>query len=162
MEEIICGDTVNGGKYLFVKNRYGKDLAVQLVDCCSPFPIGLELTRQLLTKREMSKFLKYVMATTCCLLQRVDLNFHFEFRIRQHWHNEIKPFLKPQHNYKINNVISKMISFYCNFISESDDVGSSASLALSQLSIGWEESPKAAYSFIDSGLKYWSRPVQNP
>ena len=84
MEEIICGDTVNGGKYGFVKNRYGKDLAVQLVDCCSPFPIGLELTRQLLTKRETSKFLKYVMATTCCLLQRVDLHFHFESRIRQH------------------------------------------------------------------------------
>ena len=60
MEEIIYGDTVNGGKYRSVKNRYGKDLAVQLVDCCSPFPIGLELTRQLLTKREMSKFLKYV------------------------------------------------------------------------------------------------------
>ena len=113
-EEIICGNTVNGGEYHFVKNRYGKDLAVQLVDCCSPFPIGLELTRQLLTKREMSKFLKYVMATTCCLLQRVDLHFHFEFRIRQHWHNEIKSFLKSQHNCKINNVISKMISRYCD------------------------------------------------
>ena len=75
MEGIFCVNTVNGGKYHFVKNRYEKDLAVQLVDCCSPFPIGLELTRQLLTKREMSKFLKYVMATTCCLLQRSSFSF---------------------------------------------------------------------------------------
>jgi hypothetical protein len=52
------------------------------------------------------------MATTCCLLQKVDLHFHFEFRIRQHYYNEINFFLKSQNNYKIIMLFQKLFHVF--------------------------------------------------